>query len=87
MNSNYTLNNAAGITKPDGAGLITDMEAATVELNRLLDLLQRTHYKLIGRHGWGDPDATFIGEHMGWDSGQNALRQARAAQGVDDTAD
>ena len=45
------------------------------ERNALSFLLQRTHYNLIGRHGWGDPDAVLIGEAMGWDSG-NSLENA-----------
>lgn len=57
------------ISKPDNGGDLGDMQDITAELNHLLDLLQRTHYRLIGKHGWGDPEATLIGDAMGWDSG------------------
>ena len=68
----YRLMNDAAerwIGKPDNGGDLGDMQDTVVELNRLLNLLQRTHYNLIGRHGWGDPDAVLIGDAMGWDSG------------------
>jgi len=78
----YRLIHDAGerwISKPDNGGDLGDMQDAVAELNRLLDLLQRTHYNLIGRHGWGDADATLIGDAMGWDSGNQNV-QALAQQ-------
>ena len=57
------------IGKPDNNGDLGDMQDTVDELNRLLNLLQSTHYNLIGRHGWGDPDAVLIGNAMGWHSG------------------
>ena len=68
----YRLMNDAGkrwISKPDNGGDLGDMQDTVAELNKLLALLQHTHYNLIGRHGWGDPDAALIGDAMGWDSG------------------
>ena len=53
----------------------THSEKLERDRDALRFLLQRTHYNLIGRHGWGDPDAVLIGEVMGWDSG-NALENA-----------
>lgn len=82
----YRLMNDAGerwIGKPDNGGDLGDMQDTVAELNRLLDLLQRTHYNLIGRHGWGDADATLIGDAMGWDSGsQNATAQTPPDDGT-----
>jgi len=78
----YRLMHDAGerwVSKPDNGGDLGDMQDTVAELNRLLDLLQRTHYNLIGRHGWGDADATLIGDAMGWDSGsQNGQRAGTA---------
>jgi len=70
----YRLMNDDGerwISKPDNGGDLVDMQDITAELNRLLDLLQRTHYRLIAKHGWGDSEAALIGDAMGWDSGSH----------------
>jgi hypothetical protein len=80
----YKLLNDAGewwISKPDNGGDLGDMQDTVAEFNRLLDLLQRTHYNLISRHGWGDADAALIGNAMGWDSGsQNVKADSTANQ-------